>query len=114
MAVYLDRHKFIKSSENRNVSHFRCTQYKKQCRARLMYDMLTETAKMYKEHNHEPDTSNNRYLLKDAAFVTRLKVGTTQTVLLKPSLLSEVKIEPPQCDRSESESDNLFDTNDAI
>jgi hypothetical protein len=87
MAIYLDHHKFIKSSENRNLSHFRCTQYKRQCRARLTYDSITQIAKMHKEHNHEPDTSNNRYLLKDATYLTRLKVGTTETILLKPPLI---------------------------
>jgi hypothetical protein len=45
--------------------------------------MKKETATQFNEHNHEPDTNSHRYLMKDAAFITRLRDGTSETIPLK-------------------------------
>lgn len=49
-SVFLDNFRFVQCSTNRNAVHYRCTNYKRKCRARVV--IKDEKARLTNSHNH--------------------------------------------------------------
>lgn len=70
--IFHNDYKFIKSGENRKMSHFRCTNYTKKCRARITVSFVDGLAFLTSEHNHETDSSLYQSCVSSAVLLERI------------------------------------------
>lgn len=70
--IFHNDYKFIKSSENKKMTHFRCTNYTKKCRARITTSFFDGLAFLSNEHNHESDSSIYQSCVSTAVLLERI------------------------------------------
>ena len=70
--IFHNDYKFIKSSENKKIKHFRCNNYTKKCRARVTLNFSDGLAFLSNEHNHESDSTLYQSCVSTAVLLERI------------------------------------------
>lgn len=65
--IFYEGHKYLKSGESKSSFQYRCCNYMKRCKSRIIFNRTNETAcKNEIGHNHEVDHTSYQQSLKSA------------------------------------------------